>query len=199
MTVSTGGQLWTRVSDTILIIFGLSSDAPTWENKVVYQPYLVEVNGRYCNFCNAFGTNRFGRLSISMRRMVGFQGLTSNGKRTPHQSFLLVHGGQSTVKWPPTERSIGMTTKNCESKPTFVWETLLTDSCTMPVLRFVSPFRPTWFIGIGMMCHCIKPGGHTCQGLIVSTLTRCLSFMMPMTWSACSIPRWASRGEGSSS
>ena len=47
MTVSTGGQLWTRVSDTILIIFGLSSDAPTWENKVVYQPYLVEVNGTY--------------------------------------------------------------------------------------------------------------------------------------------------------
>ena len=53
MAVSTDGQLWTRVSDTIPIISGLSSDATALENEVIYQPYLVEVNGTYCNFYNA--------------------------------------------------------------------------------------------------------------------------------------------------
>jgi hypothetical protein len=47
MALSTDGLLWTRVSDTMPIISSATSDAPAWENKVVYQPYLVEINGAY--------------------------------------------------------------------------------------------------------------------------------------------------------
>ena len=129
MAVSTDGQLWTRVSDTIPSFLVFRRMQPRWRMKSFISPTLLKSTAHTATF--TMRLNRFGRLSIPMRRMVGFQGLTlqptlANGKRAPHQSFPLVHGDQSTVKWPPTQRSIGMTIKNCDSTSTFVWDTLLT-------------------------------------------------------------------------
>jgi hypothetical protein len=60
MAQSADGVSWTRVSTSVPALAGSSPASPAWEDKVVYQPYLVEHGSTFYDFYNARGTNRFG-------------------------------------------------------------------------------------------------------------------------------------------
>mmetsp|Transcript_95052 Transcript_95052/g.167872 ORF Transcript_95052/g.167872 Transcript_95052/m.167872 type:complete len:395 (-) Transcript_95052:35-1219(-) len=60
---SSDGVVWQRLSLTTPVISGGSANKPRWENRVVYQPYLVEFNETMWDFYNAAGTNQYGHLA----------------------------------------------------------------------------------------------------------------------------------------
>ena len=57
---SDDGVIWKRVSTTTPITPGASPSMPKWEDSVVYQPFLVQLNGTFYNFYNAAGINAAG-------------------------------------------------------------------------------------------------------------------------------------------
>lgn len=63
MATSLDGVNWDRLSDTVPVISGGSSDKPDWEKGVVYHPYLVEANGTMWDFYNARGINQYGKVA----------------------------------------------------------------------------------------------------------------------------------------
>ena len=60
MAVSDDGVSWSRLSDTVPITAGASASSAPWENREVYQPFLLENNGTFYDFYNAAGTNQYG-------------------------------------------------------------------------------------------------------------------------------------------
>eukprot|EP00658_Telonema_sp_P-2_P061997 TRINITY_DN50657_c0_g1_i1.p1 TRINITY_DN50657_c0_g1~~TRINITY_DN50657_c0_g1_i1.p1 ORF type:complete len:427 (+),score=84.52 TRINITY_DN50657_c0_g1_i1:100-1281(+) len=61
MAESEDGAVWSRVSATVPALSGGSSKLAPWEDRVVYQPFLLQTDdGNYWDFYNAAGTNSFG-------------------------------------------------------------------------------------------------------------------------------------------
>ena len=60
MAVSDDGVSWSRLSDTVPVTAGASASSAPWENREVYQPFLLENNGTFYDFYNAAGTNQYG-------------------------------------------------------------------------------------------------------------------------------------------
>jgi hypothetical protein len=83
MAQSADGVVWERISEATPVpprprrarVYGLSTPAAglsqvlsggsaalaPWEQRVVYQPFLLEVNGTFYDFYNAAGTNEYGK------------------------------------------------------------------------------------------------------------------------------------------
>ena len=83
MAQSADGVVWDRISEATPVrllgrrvrVYGLSTPAAglsqvlsggsaalaPWEQSVVYQPFLLEVNGTFYDFYNAAGTNEYGK------------------------------------------------------------------------------------------------------------------------------------------